>query len=457
MNEEFASFGIQVPEIWLPQKGVDMTKWSVVACDQFTAQPEYWQKAAELVGDAPSTLNLIFPEVYLGKGDEEERIASIRSKMNEYLESGVLSSQGPCFIYLDRSTRHIKSRKGLMLALDLECYDYNKGSQTMIRATEGTVVERLPPRVKIRSGAALESPHILVLIDDPERTVIEPIAEKTAQLTKVYDVELMQGGGHVKGYKIVDRKIMDQILNALRRLADPQTFQRKYGIGDKALLLFAVGDGNHSLATAKSIWENVKKSLGPEEFETHPARFALVELSNVHDEGITFEPIHRLVFHADYDRMVQAMDRFYSAQGSEVYFEPAADEAAMNRRLAELRQAAPCCCCCGVSHHIGVVHGGKFAVMSVSGVKANLEVGTLQAFLDSFLKDNAGVEIDYIHGADVVSNLGNKSGNIGFYLPPMDKGDLFKTVIVDGVLPRKTFSMGEADDKRFYMECRKIM
>lgn len=451
MSDEFASLGIQIPEIWLPRKEVDLSKWAVVACDQYTAEPEYWQKAADLVGDSPSSLNLIFPEVYLGKGNEEERIRSIHKKMREYLDSGVLVSQGPGFIFLDRSTAHIRSRKGLMVAIDLEFYDYHKGSQTMVRATEGTVLDRLPPRVKIRSGAPLELPHILVLIDDPERTVIEPIAEKTALLNKVYDVELMQGGGHVKGYRIFDGKIMAGIRSALKKLSEPAVFQKKYGVKDRPVLLYAVGDGNHSLATAKSIWESVRPGLKPEESAAHPARYALVELSNVHDEGITFEPIHRLVFHADYDRMVSAMDKFYKAQGSSLALENAADEKSMNRRLAELRQKD------AASHHIGTVHGGSFVVMSVKDVKANLEVGTLQAFLDPFILENPSAEIDYIHGAEVVTRLGSKPGNIGFYLPPMDKGDLFKTVILDGVLPRKTFSMGEAEDKRFYMECRKIM
>jgi hypothetical protein len=451
MSRDFASLGIEVPEIWLPKQGVDLSKWAVVACDQYTAQPEYWQKAAELAGDDPSTLNLIFPEVYLGKGNEQARITGIHQKMKAYLESGVLESAGHCFIYLDRSTRHIKSRKGLIVALDLEKYDYNKGSQTLIRATEGTVLDRIPPRVKIRSGAPLELPHILVLIDDPDCRVIEPLARQVDRFECIYDVELMQGGGHVKGYKISDPAVLDGIAAGLEKLADPGTFNQKYGLKDQAVLLYAMGDGNHSLATAKAIWESVKTELTPDEFKSHPARFALVELSNVHDDGITFEPIHRIVFHADYDRMVAEMQTYYSAQGSSLSIENVADEETMHARLAALREGVR------QDHFIGVAHGGKFMIMAVKNLKSNLEVGTLQAFLDVFVRANPGAEVDYIHGADVVTDLGSKPGNIGFYLPPMDKGDLFKTVILDGVLPRKTFSMGEAEDKRFYMECRKIM
>jgi len=451
MAENLAALGLKLPEIWLPNKDVDLSKWSVVACDQYTAQPEYWHKAAELVGECPSTLQLIFPEVYLGKGNETERIQGIQSKMQEYLDTAVLVSQGQCLIYLDRSTAHIASRKGLMVALDLECYDYNKGSQTLVRATEGTVIDRLPPRVKIRSGAPLELPHILVLIDDPDCMVIEPVADKKARLTKVYDVELMQGGGHVEGYKVDDEDILEGIAKGLLKLADKTSFEEKYGVKGQSVLLYAVGDGNHSLATAKSIWESVKPGLSPEEFNTHPARYALVELSNVHDAGITFEPIHRLLFHAEFDKMKREMQDYFQAQGSSLSLIEVSDEKTMNQRLAELRQKKK------ADHHIGIIQGGKFFIMTVSAVKANLEVGTLQAFLDPFIKKHAGIEIDYIHGADVLTRLGSKSGNIGFYLPPMDKGDLFKTVIVDGVLPRKTFSMGEAEDKRFYMECRKIL
>ena len=443
------SLGIQIPSIMLPNKDVDMTLWSVVACDQYTSEPEYWNKVNKIVGNNPSTLHLTFPEVYLGDDNEAERIEKINSGMKKYINEGILVSNEPCMILVDRKTSHVQSRKGLILSVDLEKYDYTKGSQTLIRATENTVIDRLPPRIKIRENASLELPHVMLLIDDPQKTVIEPLAQKLDSFEKIYDFELMMNGGHIKGYKIDDTRTLDGIFKALKKLADPQAFKDKYSLtGDKGVLLFAVGDGNHSLASAKGHWENVKKNLSAFERENHPARFALVEVVNVHDDGIAFEPIHRVLFNVDSEALLMNMSEYFKEYGgSFVKFDSLES---MKNKLSELTKDR--------SHHnFGFVDASGFGVFTIRTPQHNLEVATLQCFLDDFIKNNGDSKIDYIHGEDVVTRLGSKAGNIGFYLPAMRKHDLFKTVILDGVLPRKTFSMGEAEEKRFYLECRRIV
>lgn len=441
--------GVHIPDIMLPAKDTDLYRWSVVACDQYTSQPEYWKEVEELVGAIPSTLHLIYPEVYLEEEDGTQRIANINKKMMEYIKEGILEKQGLGFILTVRKTQHVESRKGLMLAVDLEKYDYNRGSQTLIRATEGTVLERIPPRVRIRQNASLELPHILLLIDDPAKSVIEPLAEDCENLEKLYDFDLMMNGGHVKGYKICDGERIEGILKALEKLADPATFKSKYGVGDeKGVLLFAVGDGNHSLATAKAHWETVKAGLSPEQAEEHPARYALVEVVNVHDEGILFEPIHRVVFNINLSHLLEDMVEFFSGpEGCSL--KTFDSKEALNAALALQHPSDN-------AHVLPFISGQKYGYVIVKKPVYNLAVGTLQSYLDYLVKNDACVKIDYIHGDDVVSSLGSKEGNIGFFLPTMNKHDLFKTVILDGVLPRKTFSMGEADEKRYYLECRKI-
>ncbi len=299
-----ADLGIQIPQFHLPKDGTDLTRWAVIACDQFTSQPEYWQEVEKFVEASPSTFNLVLPEVYLDKPGEEERVENIHSAMQDYLKKGILQSREG-LIYVER-TAHGKTRKGILLCLDLERYDFTKGSTSLIRATEGTIVERLPPRMKIRRGAALELPHILVLIDDPLQTVIEPLDEVKEELEKLYDFELMLGSGHLTAYAI-DENREAQIIGALRELAHPQVFAQKYGVEEKEpVLLFAMGDGNHSLATAKAVWEELKPQVGMD----HPARYALVEIENVHDQGLEFEPIHRVLFGLKKD-ILQEMRRVF--------------------------------------------------------------------------------------------------------------------------------------------------
>lgn len=433
----FDDIGVQVPEIFLPKAGTDLSRWAVIACDQFTSQPEYWQKVEQLVDAHPSTLNLTLPEVYLEAPDEPERIKKIQAGMRDVLAQQVVEPHEG-LIYVER-TIHGRTRKGLMLALDLEKYDFTKGSSSLIRATEGTIVERLPPRMKIREGAALEFPHILVLIDDPLRTVIEPISAARQSLEVLYDFELMLGSGHLAGYQ-VSAELEEAVISALRLLAQPDVFSQKYGVSNRPVLLFAMGDGNHSLATAKAIWEKMKPVVGMD----HPARYALVEIENVHDEALEFEPIHRVLFGLKSD-ILSAMQAHF---GENFHYSAAGSAEEMVKRVDSAREGLQA---------VGLILPDKgFGVVEIGNPSSNLPVGTIQSFLDLFLKAGGAEKIDYVHGADVTAQLGSLPGNAGFYLPGMHKSDLFKTVILDGALPRKTFSMGEAHEKRFYMEARKI-
>jgi hypothetical protein len=431
--------GIQIPEILLPKAGVDLQKWAVIAVDQFTSQPEYWEQVEAIVGDAPSTLRITLPEIYLEQSGEAERIQSVRKIMREYLDADILEPREG-LIYIERTVAG-KTRKGLVMCLDLEHYDYTKGSTSQIRATEGTIIDRLPPRMKIRTGAPLELPHILVLIDDPQKTVIEPLAAARDKLPKLYDFDLMLDSGHIVGYAVDDQELENGVVAALRALAQPQAFAAKYGLdADSPVLLFAMGDGNHSLATAKAVWEQMKTTVGME----HPARYALVELENVHDEGLEFEPIHRVLFGLKTDFYTILAEKF----GADYVYTPVASAEEMVKTVNAGDPAGQL---------IGFVGGGKgFGVVRISNPTSNLPVGSLQPVLDGYLKQEGAEKIDYVHGADVTVRLGQQPGNLGIYLPGMEKGDLFKTVILDGALPRKTFSMGEAREKRFYVEARKI-
>ncbi|MGV8162454.1 MAG: DUF1015 domain-containing protein [Candidatus Nanoarchaeia archaeon] len=433
---KFDKIGLQVPEVLLP-KNVDMTKWAVVACDQYTSEPQYWKSAERFVGSSPSTLHLIFPEVYLESKDKEERIKNINAKMSNYLKEEILYPT-KSFVLVDRKTNHVKSRKGLVVALDLDMYDFNKGSKTLIRATEGTIIERLPPRIKVRENAEIELPHVMVLIDDPEKTVIEPLFEKN--LEKAYDFDLMMNSGHIKGFFVKDIKIQEEIASNLSKLADKKLFNEKYGLNDEEVLLYAVGDGNHSLATAKSIWEEQKKKG----VQDSPARYALIELVNVHDEGLEFKPIHRVIFDVKPSLILEDMKKFFEQEKSKVEIIELKDFKQVLKELTKTEKG---------THKIPFLYEGKYGLILVKNPKRNLEVGTLQAFLDSKIAKD---KIDYIHGGEVVNSLGAKSGNMGFLLPVMSKHELFRTVLLDGALPRKTFSMGEADEKRFYLESRKI-
>jgi hypothetical protein len=435
----FPSIGVQIPQVLLPCPELNLPQWAVIACDQFTSQPEYWQQVEAIVGQAPSAFHLVLPEIYLDQSGVETRIQRIHDNMHQYLAGGIFEPfEG--LVYVERAVAG-KTRRGLLLALDLECYDYHKGSSSLIRATEGTILERIPPRLRIRQGAPLEIPHILVLIDDPGCTVIEPVAQARSRLTPRYAFDLMLDSGCLAGYRVTDPNVEQGVVRALEALAQPETFARKYGVGSECpVLLFAMGDGNHSLATAKTHWDALKPQVGMD----HPARYALVEIENVHDEALVFEPIHRVLFGIKLD-LHQALREYF--HNNLVSWVSVQDRAALLERVDHNPNP---------SHRIGLVDVGGSTLIELSETGSNLPVGSLQGFLDAFLVAGGAERIDYVHGADVLCSLGARPGNAGFYLPGMPKSDLFKTVILDGALPRKTFSMGEAREKRFYLECRKI-
>ena len=412
-------------DILLPKKSTDAYKWSVIACDQYTSEPEYWDSVYETVGDAPSTLNLILPELFLEQDGVSERISTIHSAMDDYVSKELFDEYKNAMIYVERIQGNGILRQGIVGAIDLEKYDFSKGSNSEVRATEATVIERIPPRIKVRQGAPLELPHIMILIDDPDCTVIEPLAEKAASMEKLYDTELMQGGGSIKGY-LADSAEQERIDSALTALSDPAVFAEKYNMADTPVLLYAMGDGNHSLATAKEFYEQLKKANPDKDLSDHPARFALAEIVNLHSDALKFEAIHRLVYDVDCDDLMASLT-----------------EALGLSEDKESDQYVICCCC------------GTEKKMWIHNKTSNLSVGSLQNFLDGYIKENNG-KIDYIHGADTVKQLAEKYNGAGFILPDMDKSQLFPTVIKDGALPRKTFSMGHAEDKRFYMEARRI-
>lgn len=443
----FDTVALQAPAILLPRKGIDLAKWAVVACDQYTSQLDYWQRVGRFVADSPSTLKLTLPEVYLESPDVDSRIAAINREMAACLSGGILEAQAPGFMLVERTLASGKKRRGLMAALDLEHYDYNAGATSLIRATEGTIIDRLPPRIKVRQNAPIELPHIMVLIDDAGCTVIEPLFERG--LPSAYDTDLMMGSGRVRGWHVTDAGAIANVARALATLGSQEAFNRRYGVADKPVLLYALGDGNHSFATAKVIWENLKKEAAdPAAVMGHPARYALVELVNIHDAGLEFEPIYRVLFNADLDDMLGRMAAYYRAQGSDFSWHAVADRAEMRSKAAALSRPG--------LHVIPFVAGAALGLVCIDRPALTLEVGSLQAFLDRYLQEKPEVKIDYIHGADVVVELGSQRGNIGFALPVLAKSDFFRTVILDGALPRKTFSMGEAHEKRFYLECRKI-
>jgi hypothetical protein len=435
--------GLQVPEILLPKTGTNMRNWAVIACDQYTSDLSYWQRLEQQVGDELSTLNLIFPEVFLEDSDGDQRIAAINKAMDNYLEDGSLEEQSAGFVLVDRKTTEVESRKGLMVALDLEQYDYNKGSKSLIRATEGTILDRLPPRIKVRENAPIELPHIMVLIDDPQQTVIEPLFE--AELEPLYDFELLENGGHLKGYRVASPELVAQVTAALERLADPAAYRSKYAVDEDEVMLYAMGDGNHSFATAKAIWEQLKeKAVDKAAIMSHPARYALVELVNLHDAGLEFEAIHRVMFNLDPQQLKADMIAWFAARNTPLGM-TVCDSLA---KAQELVAAA--------AHGFIATFGGQYAVCNIETPEYSLEVASLQAFIDQYLAKNTKCKVDYIHGEGPVTELGGQADCAGFYLSAIAKDDFFRTIIVDGAFPRKTFSMGEADEKRFYLECRRI-
>lgn len=442
-DKRLAVLGVALPEVYLPKKGVDYSRWAVVACDQYSSEREYWEGVAATVGSSPSTLNLVFPECYLEDADKADRVGRIQKSMRDYLAAGHLEARKPGFVLIERTTPFEKHpRKGLIIAVDLEAYQYGKGVTSLIRPTEGTIVERLPPRMEIRRGAPLELPHIMLLIDDPARSVIEPLYAKMSSLPELYNFDLMKGSGHVRGVHVTAPSDLAAVAAALEKLADKAAYQTKYGSPD--VLLFAVGDGNHSLATAKAIWEETRKAGASDPtIMNHPARWAMVELVNIYDEGLPFHPIHRALFKADEDALLGDL------LNAGAIFETMSWADAV-KKTDEPVGPSP-------EHRFAFVSATRSGLVRFVKPTAKLAAGTIQEILDTHLKMHKDTVIDYIHGTDSLEALARKPGNVGLYLPPIDKSSFFGTVIRDGVMPRKTFSMGEAPEKRFYIEARKIV
>lgn len=445
--------------ILLPNDGIDMEKWSVIACDQFTSQADYWDAVEKYVADAPSTLNVVFPEIYLGTTTKQERIKYINTTMDTYLTDGTLKQAVTDGYVLVERTTESGVRLGIVGLIDLEDYDFDPKNKTLIRATEGTVISRIPPRVKIREHAAIELPHVMLLVDDPvdgqngelcqnesqenavniaavKHGIIEYVYAIRDTLRKLYDTELMQEGGHIRGYAIEGE--------AAKQLTEAFEAKQKSCGG----FLFAVGDGNHSLATAKTCWENIKKSgkFTEEQLKTHPARYALVEICNLHSEALEFKPIHRLLTNVDVKDMLSFFEAeitkqgLESAEGDEIVFEyvesgnnDSAKQANGNEAVSEN------------NYGINITNRGD-----------RLPVEILQGILDKYLETHDNVAIDYIHGDEALHGLVKETKGCGIFLQSIDKSTLFPAINAGGVLPRKTFSIGEANEKRYYMECHKI-
>lgn len=408
-------------DILLPNDA-DMGLWSVIACDQYTSQPEYWDSVDKKVGEAPSTLRLILPEAYLEIKDNLSETEKINKTMKEYLDSGVFKTIENSYIFVERELTVNETRRGIVGLIDLEEYDYRADSVSPIHATEGTVESRLPPRVKIREGACLELPHIVVFIDDPENKVFGSIEEGK----KLYDFNLMDGGGHITGTRICG-EAAERVQNALSELCDPEYLEKRYALNGKPPVIIAMGDGNHSLATARLCWERIREELNPEERKKHPARYSLAELVNIHDASIVFEPIHRVIFETD-------PKSFFDEAAS--YFKGVSREGK-------------------TAHKITLACGTETEEITVAGLTIGNLISAAQQFCLEYIKAHGG-KLDYIHDDDTALEMSSRAGCAGLLLPAMDKNELFPSIMDSGVFPAKSFSIGPARDKRYYLECRKI-
>ena len=415
-------YRIFIPGDILLPVNVNMSLWSVIACDQFTSQPEYWDELSERVGEAPSTLRLMLPEAYLDSCDEEIETKKINAAMENYLNDGVFQTLESSFIYLERDMTVGEKRRGILGLLDLEAYDYTPQAKTPVRCTEGTVENRLPPRVKVRKDAAIEMPHVIVLTDDPDWLMFEGL-EKGEM---VYDFELNDGGGRIIGKRIAG-ELAEGIEQALQNLSTPEHLEKKYGLTDCEPVIIAMGDGNHSIATAKLCWERMKPQLTPEERANHPARYGLVELVNIHDPSIKFEPIHRVLFETDAATFLKAAATFF----------------------ASAYEGGKGC------HEISILCSDASKKLSIKGKTIGQAIALAQSFCENYVSQHGG-HLDYIHDDDTAMEMSAAEGCCGILFPAIEKDELFTSIIRSGAFPAKSFSIGPARDKRYYLECRKI-
>ncbi len=434
----FDKFGVQIPEILLP-KSINLKTWSVIACDQYTQDFNYWKSVKETVGTDFSTLNLIFPEVYLNEENPEERIKTIKKTMKDYIEKDIFNPSQQC-VYIERKTAYGRTRKGLVLAIDLEKYEWQPNSKALIRATEATVPERIPPRMKIRTNAPLELPHIMLLANDEDDLLIGKCAENAKKTSPIYDGDLMEQSGHITGWAVKGSEAESIIETAL------ETLYKKGTDSQGNTFLFAVGDGNHSLATAKAVWDEYKKNLSEEEQTTSPIRYALVEIVNIYDEGLTFEPIHRVMFNFDTEDLINYVCE--KLNGNTQIFN---NEDLLKKAIEEKSEI-------GARYGFIYIKNGITQFKMIQTNIKDLAIAALQPILDSYMNEKSAqkTQIDYIHGTDEVTALGKMENNTGILLPPIAKDSFFATINGRGPLPRKSFSMGEASEKRFYVEARKL-
>lgn len=446
LNEQFASrlarLGIRIPEALLPKAGTDLAKWSVVACDQYTSDHAYWNQVEALVGDAPSTLRITLPEIFLEQPGIEGRISAIHAAMADYMARGILENRGEAITYIKRTTAHSGTREGLLFAMDLERYSYARDSKSLIRATEGTIVDRIPPRLAVRRAAPLELPHIMILIDDAKRELIEGLATKVADFEPAYDVELMQHGGHLQGWRISKPEQVDSIITGLEKLLDQTIAAQK----SEEPLFFAMGDGNHSLATAKARWEETKAELAAagksqDEILAHPARFALAEIVNIHSPGLLFEPIHRVVFTQQVAALTAALQ--------------ASEEVASVTPIAEANLQALLASPQG-QDKAGYFDGQQYFAIAYKPEVKKLPPALVDELFARFKQSSdAAARIDFIHGWEDNKKLAAEGAGC-FFLPVIARDALIGWVQENGPLPRKSFSMGDAEEKRYYMEARRI-
>jgi len=423
---------IAVPQILMPRGDINLDKWATVACDQFESEPQYWKEMAEYAAGQPAALNIIFPEVYLASvtradpSEDTKRIEEIGKTMKQYVADGVFRERAPAFLALDRKTEMVESRKGLIVAVDLEEYNYNCPEPTLIRPTEKTIVARLPPRIAIRQDAPLELPHIIMIIDDPDKTVIEPLFTEDGLTSPEYECNLFKGAGVVKGFTVTE-KGTEHVAATMKALTEKEVAAAKEAGRKPSTIL--IGDGNHSLATAKSCWENLK-AKGGVDLERHPARYALVELQNLHDDGVVFEPIHRILEGAKADDVQKALEEAWGVSATP--FEDPAPQ-----------------------HSVIIVRDtGKFTLIPPQEF---LPVVSMTDPMDEFVKTHPEVNIGYVHGEEPVQAAVTSGHGVGLLLPKLDKTRFLETVHKIGTLPRKAFSMGEANEKRFYIEARNIL
>ena len=438
--KKLEDWGLRVPEILLP-KNIDISTWSVIACDQYTQDLDYWKKAEHTASGKPSTLNLILPEVYLGSSDKKDRINNIRSNMKKYLDEGVFDKAKKCFVYLERKTAFGRMRKGLVAQIDLETYEWKPFSKANIRATEATIVDRIPPRMEIRKGAPIELPHIMLLVNDKDDIRVGGAGKVASSKAPLYKGELMNNGGSITGWSLESNEEIDVVTKAVNTIAEKNTNS------DGSTFLFAVGDGNHSLATAKAVWDEYKaeliaKGASEEELLNNNVRYALIEIVNIYDSGLTFEPIHRVIFNIDNMALINHLAKALDGKISEVKDVKTLEEKVKNS---------------WANFGFDFLDENKKQkyILLETNIK-ELAVSRLQPEIDDFIKKSDKAEIDYIHGTDEVMNLGTKENSLGILLPPIAKDSFFETINGRGPLPRKSFSMGEADEKRFYLECRKL-